>query len=272
MGKGYKHGASGGASLNFNVKIYPSETELKADKPRDNTIGVITTTTMTSWVFSATEPTEPEVGMVWISVGNSSGAEFNALKNNTLKVYPLKAQQYEGGAFVDKTAFSYKDENWVDWIPQGALYWLGDEYTDITGGWIAKAVDWDSKTGTGPVAPTVVREANKLVMSQIETGCGVVMTANKIDLSGYKTLRFKGKFYASGDSANTPLFATLRLFSNIGTYVSENVVAQLDNNKNPEVAEYSLSLEGLSTTSVYVAFTLVYSNPQVELEKLWLEK
>ena len=41
MGKGYKHG--GANPLNFTVKTYPSETELKADKTKKNTIGVITT-------------------------------------------------------------------------------------------------------------------------------------------------------------------------------------------------------------------------------------
>ena len=102
----------GGASLNFQVKTYPSETELKADKPKENTIGVITTTTMTSWVFSATEPKEPEVGMVWISVGDASGFEFNALKGKTLQVYPLSAKQYYSNKWNDVTPWIYQGSEW----------------------------------------------------------------------------------------------------------------------------------------------------------------
>ena len=117
MGKGYKHGTSGGANpLNFTVKTYPSEVELKADKPKENTIGVITTTTMTKWVFSATEPKEPEVGMVWIVVDNSSTVEFNALKKEVLNVYPILAKQYENGKFTDKVSFSYQGEEWHNWF------------------------------------------------------------------------------------------------------------------------------------------------------------
>lgn len=115
MGKGYKHGGSGGTALNFNVKTYPSETELKADEPRENTIGVITTTTMTSWVFSATEPKEPEVGMVWFSLGTSSATEFNALKKNELQVYPVSSKQYVGGKFEVVISMTYQDEEWHDW-------------------------------------------------------------------------------------------------------------------------------------------------------------
>lgn len=105
---------SGGAALNFTVKTYPSEVELKADKPKENTIGVITTTTMTKWVFSATEPKEPEVGMVWISVGKESSVEFNALKTNTLQVYPNTAKQYVNSAFADVVFFIYKGGAWVE--------------------------------------------------------------------------------------------------------------------------------------------------------------
>ena len=99
MAKGFKHGASGESPLNFSVKTYPSETELKADTPHENTIGVITTTTISGWVFSATEPTKPEVGMVWFTLGTSSPVAFNALKNDTIQVYPVSAKQYFGGAW-----------------------------------------------------------------------------------------------------------------------------------------------------------------------------
>lgn len=119
---------TGGGSnpLNFQVKTYPSETELKADNPKENTIGIITTTTMTSWVFSATEPKEPEVGMVWIGIGTSSNCEFNALKKNTLLVYPLSAKQYVGNTFSDVKAFNYIGGEWLGWA-----YFLFQEGTGL---------------------------------------------------------------------------------------------------------------------------------------------
>lgn len=136
MGKGYKHGTSGKkeeSPLNFQVKTYPSETELKADKPSENTVGVCTTTTMSSWAFSATEPTEPEVGMVWVCVGDYSTVVFNALKNNTLQVYPLSAKQYVSDKWESIPAWSYQNEEWAKWVTY--MYNAGDQCTDITGGW-----------------------------------------------------------------------------------------------------------------------------------------
>ena len=136
MGKGYKHGGSGGANpLNFIVKTYPSEVELKANNPKEITIGVITITTMTSWVFSATEPSEPEVGMVWFPVGKFSKSEFNALKKNTLQVYPLTAKQYEGGKWVDKVAYSYQNGVWTQWL---AGYYYKAGVGSTVGEWQAK--------------------------------------------------------------------------------------------------------------------------------------
>lgn len=141
MGKGYKHGGSGGADpLNFYVKTYPSEVELKTDKPKENTIGVITTTTMTSWIFSATEPTEPEVGMVWISVGTSSPVEFNALKSKTLQVYPLEAKQYVGGKFEVVTSMIYQNGEWIS---------IEKTLFPPVDGWSTTKIQSDRTIGTG---------------------------------------------------------------------------------------------------------------------------
>lgn len=112
MAKGLKHGAGGGASLNFKVV---GGTSAPAS-PKENTIWVNTSAEITSWVFSVTEPETPAAGMVWISVGTTSPVEFNALKKNSIMVYPLSAKQYVSGAWVDKEAKSYQDGAWVDWL------------------------------------------------------------------------------------------------------------------------------------------------------------
>ena len=173
---------TGGGSnpLNFQVKTYPSETELKADNPKENTIGVITTTTMSSWVFSATEPAEPEVGMVWISVGTFSNCEFNALKGQNLQVYPINAKQYIGGAFVNKTAMSYQCGEWVNWSVY--LYKSGNEYTDITGGWVQTVTDNHSE----------FVKADSFMKLRVWYGYSVKAgTNNAINLNGFTQLHFK---------------------------------------------------------------------------------
>lgn len=121
-------GGGGSGGLNFQViggTTAPSN-------PKENMIWVNTSTKITSYIFSATQPTG-SAGMVWISTGTSSTVEFNALKKNGIQVYPLSAKQYISGAWGDVTAMSYQGGEWVGWITY--LYNEGDECTDITGGW-----------------------------------------------------------------------------------------------------------------------------------------
>lgn len=104
-------GGGGGASLNFKVVGGTAA----PNNPKENTIWVNTSTTITDWVFSATQPTGA-TGMVWISVGASSPVAFNALKKNNITVYPLSAKQYVSNKWVDKEAKSYQNGAWVDWL------------------------------------------------------------------------------------------------------------------------------------------------------------
>lgn len=168
----------GSNPLNFQVKTYPSETELKADNPKENTIGVITTTTMSSWVFSATEPAEPEVGMVWIRVEKSSIVEFNALKKNALNVYPIDAQQYVGGAFADVVAKSYQNAAWNDWW-NGELYIEGNEYENITGGWTVSGYTHYNTLNAA------TKEANRIKLQGSSSANQLSGTDKPIDLTEF---------------------------------------------------------------------------------------
>lgn len=119
----------GGTALNFRVVKNPQPIN-----PSENCIWVNTDTPITSWIFSAEKPNPAEAGMVWFPVGTSSPVAFSALKKQNIMVYPQSAKQYVGSAWVDVTAKSYQGGAWVDWITW--LYKDGNQYTDITGGWI----------------------------------------------------------------------------------------------------------------------------------------
>jgi hypothetical protein len=103
--------SGGGAGLNFKV-VGGTGTP---SNPKENTIWVNTNVEITSWIFSATQPTGSN-GMVWFYTGTTSAAEFNALKKNGMTVYPLYAKQYDSGAWVDKSAKSYQGGEWVEWV------------------------------------------------------------------------------------------------------------------------------------------------------------
>ena len=163
MAKGFKHGSSS-SPLNFKVVAYPGKDALKAATPAENTIGIVTSNKITSWVFSSTAPATPVEGMVWIATGVTSSTSFNVLKKNELRVYPLFARQYTGGIWEEVTAFTYMNNAWSSW--RMYLFEDGNEHKEITGGW------------TGGVNNGTL-SVNNLEISR---------TVNKIDFTNYSTL------------------------------------------------------------------------------------
>lgn len=256
----------GGASLNFQVKTYPSETELKADNPKENTIGVITNTTMTSWVFSATEPTKPEVGMVWIAVGTSSTADFNALKKNTLQVYPLSAKQYEGNKFVSRVAMLYQVGEWIKWTLY--LYDSGKEFEDITGGWSANGWQkWSDNAYEDVVGP--VKNADHM---QFDNNGTVVAagTANKINLTGYSTLYVEAIVDDSVYWEGSYFSVSISLYTN--KVVDKDEIASLSLGKTTTGKnKYSLSLDNVSGEAYIAVFTANNEDAAARIYKIWLE-
>ena len=126
-------GGGGGGGLNFAVKGYPSADAIP-EVAKENTIAVITDVEITSYIFSATEPENPVEGMVWVSTGSSSPVSFNALKHNTLMVYPSAVKQYIDGAWVNKDKKTYTGGSWTNWF-DGWLFDSGNTFDSITGGW-----------------------------------------------------------------------------------------------------------------------------------------
>lgn len=69
--------------------------------------------------------------MVWIQNGTADLGAFNALKKNEIRVYPIKASQYIGGAWVEKSAEMYRNGAWGKWIEDLWLIENGNLKTTI---------------------------------------------------------------------------------------------------------------------------------------------
>nr|DAI03424.1 MAG TPA: hypothetical protein [Caudoviricetes sp.] len=135
MAIGRTNAGGGGSSLNFKVIAVSSELLLPATA-KENTIAVITDTAITSYVFAPAEPETPTDGTVWFAMGTSSFTSFNAIKKNSLWVYPTNCKQYVSDAWVQKTAYTWMNEKWNVWKPPAKqLYWNGDKCVTVTGDW-----------------------------------------------------------------------------------------------------------------------------------------
>ena len=256
--------SGGGTGLNF--KVVGGTTQPGGggggSAPKENTIWVNTATKITSWEFSATQPTGVE-GMVWIQTGTASQTPFNALKKNGITVYPLSAKQYVGGAWVTKDAKVYQGGAWKSWW-RGELYIQGDDYSNITGGFEAKAVGYQDYA---QVAPTIVSGETSMRLELAKAGIatsGVVMTKKAVDLSDFTKLVFKG-------STNLQYEASGRLCVFRDVYASGDHAATLNLRG---VSEGNLDVSALSGT-YHVGFHILCTNNNgpsvITVNELYLE-
>ena len=177
---------TGGGGLNFSVVGGLTQPA----NPKENMIWVPTDVDITGYSFSATEPAASVEGMVWITIGTSSTAEFNALKKNEIRVYPIKAKQYISGAWVDAIAKSYHEGKWVDWLTY--LYHAGDQCTYITGGWEQNPNYFSQASGDTKFSNSgsVTFGANSITVTSNSGNSAIVSTKKAVDFTPYSKLKF----------------------------------------------------------------------------------
>lgn len=150
--------------------------------------------------------------------------------------YQMEAYFYRGGwvKFSD-----YKDT--PPW--SGTLFYNGDQYTDITGGW----------TGADSYSPNL--------RATLYSGTITISTASAVDLSGFSTLKFMG----SGNGANSG-----------GSYSAK---CKIVNESGVEVASVDFQSNGTYAVSVaalsgkhYVRFVAAGSRGNnLNISKVWFE-
>lgn len=108
-------GSGGGGDVSINVVAYASAFPTSAPA---NTIGIITTTPISGYCFSNSEPTTGvEDGLVWIKTGSESPTPIPVGEGNNIFLYPIAASQYVNGAFVEIDANNVKcyQSGWKPW-------------------------------------------------------------------------------------------------------------------------------------------------------------
>ena len=241
----------GGGSGGLNFTVVGGTTA--PSNPKENMIWVNTSTAITDWVFSATQPTAAS-GRVWIFTGTSSTFEFNALKKNGIQVYPISAKQYVSGAWVNVAAMSYQNGEWVNWW-DGTMYASGDEFKHITGGW----------SGIN-----LTKGTTELSVSAKETTDyrGSAWTNNFVDLSGYKTINFT----CSAELDEYKACAVLITTNQTANDSAEGMIAKWTT-PTTTIANKTYSLEipsGLPNSGYWVK--LFAWNTTFKVSKIWLER
>lgn len=119
-----------------------------------------------------TDPEEAN-GAVWFRTSYYSYADFNLLDNNQLWVYPVQAKQYVNGRWVEKTCKTFNGQEWIDWVPYGALYWYGNMCTPVSGGtWSAANLRPNSDWGSEYDLPTFTNTEDCFIINWSIAGWG----------------------------------------------------------------------------------------------------
>ena len=195
--------------------------------------------------------TMPE-GFVYIGSGgtysDSSYVNLINVRNGIHNFCPCCCYQVEGGKWYRKDASVYRNGAWLKFSTfaqqwDGTLFYNGNQYTDITGGW----------TGADSYSPNLT--------ATLMSGTITVSTASAVDLSGFSTLKFMG----SGNGANSG-----------GAYSAKCKIA---NESGVEVASVDFQSNGTYAVSVaalsgkhYVRFVATGSRGNnLNISKVWLE-
>lgn len=142
------------------------------------------------------------------------------------------------------------------------LYNLGDTCDALTGGWQAIG-KYNAPIDNGGYkgSPSVVNGTASLDIS-LEGSCGLVVTKNKIDLTGYQTLTFRGDVTTLGE-------CSLAIWSSTtGDYMPSSVASAAISTTGVSV-ECSLDLSAI-TGSYYIGLALKNTNA-IAMKQLYLE-
>lgn len=234
MGTCFLHGNGGGAALNF--KVVGGTT--KPGSPAANTIWVNTETAVTSWCISPAAPSSPTAGMVWLMNDTRSAISLNALKKNSIMIWPLSAKQYTGSAWVDKSSMIYQGSAWKDFI-DWSKFIVKDGISNLDVHAIGKK--WDSSFSETTF--TVTQGDGYIQFSHTSSSTGMVYWG-PFDLTDAETLTIEGSF--SGTCLSKyPTYYNLSVWSSIGTYVPTNRV------KYKQLTATGASVDVTSLTGTY---------------------
>lgn len=173
-------GSYEGVELNFKVVGGTTEPE----NPTENMIWVNTDTDITSWAFSPTELNFTDNGNVWFILGTYEGCDFNALKTNSIQLFPMSAKQYINNTWVYVVAKIYQNNQW---IPMEKTLFPPVE------GWTGKSVCSGYSTGSYTIT-------NNIFEGQMYSGYCSIGLVKYIDFTNINTIEisFKTSFTGTG--------------------------------------------------------------------------
>ncbi len=196
----------GGGGL--NLKVVGGTTQ--PANPRENTIWVNTTTAITGYVLSPTQPETGTEGLVWIKTADT-GVEINVGKKNAVLLHLADGKLYTGGAWTPMEGRVYVNSAWTQFAWDIiVLYKDGVEETELSGG-LSTFVGSSSaasikKNATNIVITATHRENNNT--------SAFVYPKNKIDFTNLSTVTVNSDWITSKNQGAALIYLASKIANN----------------------------------------------------------
>lgn len=259
MAEAYLMRRGGGSKVELKVAKYSSVNALPATGKEGN-IAVITELPIGGVYVQSSAPADAAVGSLFFS---SIGSDTTLLAVGDINFMATGAfiRTETGWAAVD--TYVFRDDTWV-FAPSGKLTEAGTDYTEYTGGFVARKISSRSDASATPAVPKVVWGSENVVIDTTKAtgvnGVGMWCTDKAIDLTPYKTIVFEGTF-----SSNYPSYANnfcVAAWSKIPTYYTNDRLAfssvTVASTTNPIQIDVS-SING----SAYIGIGMAYSKATI---------
>ena len=247
---------NGGGKDRLRPTIYGGTT--RPSNPKNGDFYVYTETSISATElngFMSGFPTwtMPE-GFVYIGSGgaynDSSYVNLINVRNGIHNFCPCCCYQVEGGKWYRKDAFVYRNGAWLKfstWAQQwdGTLFYNGNQYTDITGGWVGNGI---SSTTVGTNLSLIVANSSPYLTTQ-----------NAIDLSGYTKLHM----IADGNAGQYSYFG---ISSNVPSNARPNYIASATFSGGENVLDVSAINSGHISIGATASWGVT-----INISKVWLE-
>lgn len=215
---GITNAGGGGNGLLRMISVYgapsapanPKEWDIFINTSTPLSQGEITTNVLTKPSWTAIE------GTFYVGLkpgGFDTGSQYLAWNNKhhfSISGYPAQAFEMINGQWRPMNAYVWHNNKWVQfsWSYNGELFYQGNQYTDVTGGWVSTAncqngwyVDGSEKW-IWPHAPALEISTVMKVWQTSNPWVGTVFTGKAVDVTNYSKLYVDLQYNCIGAGVN----------------------------------------------------------------------
>ena len=131
---------------------------------------------------------------------------FNSSSSNKGRIYEtfMSCIQQVSGKWVKREAYVWNNNKWVQFSTtyNGELFYQGNQFTDVTGGWASTGARVAGWTWLGSLAPALEIGTNMKVYQTSNPKMGTVFTNKAIDVTNYKQLIVDAQWNIRGAGRN----------------------------------------------------------------------